>query len=839
MPLAHGAVPRWIGTLVVAWVICVGLPAAVAVGDDPQHVSGLGDIGRLEGLEVTHLGGPMLLGADARHQLVVSGQFSSGHTRDLTGQAKYSVEPAGIVAVDASGLMEPQDNGTAVVTVEVAGQRASVDVQVTHFHEPIPINFPNEITPIFTKLGCNAGGCHGKASGQNGFKLSLLGFEPHEDYEYLVMEGRGRRLFPAAPDASLLLMKGTNEVPHGGGPKLLADSHEYRKLRRWIAQGMPYGNDDDPVVERIEVYPIERTLGRNDTQQLSVIAHYTDGSTEDVTRMAQYEPNDTEMAEISESGLVETHDLTGSVAVMARYQSHVAVFRAMIPLGVQVTDADFPKPRNFVDEIVFDKLRTLGMPPSPVADDGVFLRRVTVDLAGRLPTAEEVEAFLADGSPDKRDRVIDRLLDSGDYADYFANKWNAVLRNKRQQAYEAPGTHAFHMWIRDALHQNMPYDQFVRGVLTASGDIDTNPAVTWYRQVSTTDQQVEDTAQLFLGLRIQCARCHHHPFEKWSEQDYYGFAAFFSQVGTKNENANRITRGVTRVYHKFGTAQARNPKTNEMVPATGLGSEPLEIASTDDPRHALVDWMAQPENPFFARSLANRYWKHFFSRGLVDPEDDMRVTNPASHPELLDKLAETFVESGFDFKHLIRTICQSTTYQLDSVPNDHNARDKQNFSRYYPKRMNAEVLYDALNQVTLGEAQFNNMPKGMRAVQLPDTTSGNYFLTVFGMPVGETACECERSGEANLAQSLHLLNSGEVQGKLSSGSGRAALLARDQERSHEDKVRETYLWAFAREPDADELANCLSFIERHENKQHAYEDLLWALINTKEFLFNH
>jgi hypothetical protein len=819
-------------------VIATGAtPSARA--EDSVHVEGLGDIGTLESLEITHLGGPTLRGADARQQVVVTGRFTSGQLRDLTSQVSYRTEPAGIVSVDATGLVIPQGEGAAQLFADYQGKQAHVELNVTHFEKPLPINFPNEITPIFTKLGCNAGGCHGKASGQNGFKLSLLGFVPREDYEFLVMEGRGRRLFPAAPEASLLLMKGTNQTPHGGGPKLDADSHEYRKLRRWIAQGMPYGNETDPTVERIEIYPKERTLGRSDHQQLAVIAHFTDGSTEDVTRMTQFEPNDTEMAEVTETGRVKTNDLAGSVAIMARYQSHVAVFRALVPLGVQVAASDLPEPRNFIDEIVFAKLKTLGLPPSQLSNDATFLRRVTVDIAGRLPTADEAEMFLGDQSPDKRDRLIDRLLDSGDYADYFANKWNAVLRNKKSQPVEARGTFAFHMWIRDSLQRNTPYDEFVRSIITASGEVQTNPAVTWYRSVNTTEQRVEDTAQLFLGLRIQCARCHHHPFEKWSEQDYYGFAAFFSQVDQKEAEGGRIARDVKRVYHKVGVAQARNPKTGEMVRPTGLGSATLDLAPADDPRHALVDWMADPTNPFFAKSFSNRYWKHFFGRGLVDPEDDMRVTNPASHPELLDKLAESFIESGFDMKQLIRTICQSKTYQLDSTPNEYNARDKQNFSRYYPQRLNAEVLYDALNQVTQSSPSFNGMPSTMRAVQLPDTSAGNYFLTVFGMPAGDTACECERSGEANLAQSLHLLNSNEVQGKLSSGSGRAANFARNTGASEPEKIREMYLWVFAREPDPDELQICVRHVEEHSNKQQAYEDLLWALVNTKEFLFNH
>ena len=437
--------------------------------------------------------------------------------------------PAGIAAVDSTGMLTPLADGNMTVTAQMpGGLQASVEVAVEHFVDDPQVNFPNQIVPIFTKLGCNSGGCHGKASGQNGFKLSLLGFEPGEDYEHLVKEARGRRLFPAAPDRSLLLTKPINAVPHGGGQRLDPDSLEYRLLKRWITQGMPYGKDSDPTVARIQVLPEHAVMTRRGEQQIAVLAQYSDGSVEDVTRLAQFDPNDGEMAEVSARGLVKTLDLTGDVAVMARYQGHVGVFRANLPLGANVDS--LPPVKNFVDELVFAKLKTLGVPPSPVCDDSTFLRRVSVDIAGRLPTLEETQAFLADQDPAKRDKAIDRLLDTADYADYFANKWTAVLRNRRQNPNYMHGTYAFHEWIRETLYANKPYDQFVRDILTASGDVGENPPVAWYREVKDANQQVEDTAQLFLGLRIPCARCHHHPFESWSQRDYYGFAAFFSQV---------------------------------------------------------------------------------------------------------------------------------------------------------------------------------------------------------------------------------------------------------------------------------------------------------------------
>jgi len=822
-------------SLLFGWAAARCEAVETATSSSKPAAPGLGEPGSLRRIAIeTGLpeGKPCVLqGNESRQQLIVTGFYSSGQARDLTRSVAYQVSPAGVVHVDDTGSVTPLGDGTA--TVSVSGEQgitAAAEVKVERFTEQIPINFANQIVPIFTKLGCNSGGCHGKASGQNGFKLSLLGFYPSDDYEFLVKESRGRRLFPAAPDQSLLLAKATNHTPHGGGARMQPDSYEYRLLRRWIAQGMPYGNASDPTVARIEVVPRERAMQRRGSQQVAAIAHYTDGSTEDVTRMTQFEANDTEMAEASATGLVQTLDLTGDVAVMARYQGQVDTFRASIPLGVDV--ATVPEPRSFIDELVFRKLAGLGVPPSAVCDDGTFIRRVTIDITGRLPTADEARQFLADTDPAKRDTWIDRLLASDSYADHFASKWSAILRNKRRQPVDSRGTFAFHAWIRENLYANQPYDQFVRQIVAASGELGINPPVVWYREVKTNDQQVEDTAQLFLGLRIQCARCHHHPFEKWGQDDYYGFAAFFSQVGMKSG----VQTNEPRVYHKRGEALAANPRTGRQMKPTGLGSAPLDLSEDVDPRYSLVDWMADPQNPFFARALVNRYWKHFFGRGIVDPEDDMRVTNPPSNPALLDGLAKHFIDSGFDLKHLVRTICQSQTYQLSSEPNDYNLSDKQNFSRYYPKRLNAEVLLDALDQVTATSTSFNGMPAGTLAVQLPDQGANNYFLTVFGKPQGDTACECERSSEANLAQSLHLLNSSEIQSKLQ--NGRAAALAK-QDRPHDERVREFYHWVYSRDPLADEVGVALAHIKKTENDQQAYEDILWALVNTKEFLFNH
>jgi hypothetical protein len=819
------------------------LTGNLALAAPPQ---GLGDPGQLTGLRIEPSveGQPLTLrGRDARQQLFVTGIYATGQLRDHTRSVQYRAEPSDVLQVDATGFVTPLKDGVAVVTASASSAvTAQLTIAVTGFTEEVPVNFPNQVVPIFTKFACNSGGCHGKASGQNGFKLSLLGFYPEDDHEFLVKEGRGRRIFPTSPRQSLLLTKPVGQSPHGGGKRMEVDSFEYKLIARWIEQGMPYGSPNDPSVVAIKCLPEGRIMPRGGEQQITVQAIYSDGRVEDVTRMALFEANDPEMAEVSATGLVKTHELAGEVAIMARYQGQVSTFRATIPLGAEV--AQTPPVNNFIDEAVFGKLAVLGIPPSALSDDATFLRRVHIDLTGTLPTEEQVTAFLSDQDPDKRNKLIDRLLDTTAYADYFANKWNMVLRNKRRGNDQQSTTYAFYRWIWSSLYENKPYDQFVRDILTASGNAEENPPVTWYREVDQANEQVEDVAQLFLGLRIQCARCHHHPFEKWSQDDYYGLAAFFSRVGKKNIVGFNNQLRDKRVFHQDqqGPAQARNERTGKMLPPTGLGSQPLSIPAEVDPRTHLVEWMAAPDNPFFAKALVNRYWKHFFSRGIVEPEDDMRETNPPSNPELLDKLARSFIDSGFDLKQLCRTICRSSTYQLSSLPNEYNLKDKQNFSRYYPKRLPAEVLYDAFHQVTGTVQSFGGLPAGTTSLQIPDPSIAQnvYFLKVFGQPQGDTACECERSQEANLAQSLHLLNSNEVQNKVSAGNARPANWANDKSRDNEAKLRELYRWVYAREPDAEELRIGLAHLEKHkENPKLAFEDITWALINTKEFLFNH
>jgi hypothetical protein len=788
-----------------------------------------------------------LKGSDAAAQLIITATLAGDRRADLTGDADFEVADKKIARVLPGGRVLPLASGRTEIVARYGNQTAKVAVEAVSIEEDLPINFGNQVVPIFTKLGCNSGGCHGKASGQNGFKISLLGFEPEVDYAALVKEARGRRVNPAVPDQSLLLLKASGGMAHGGGKRTEVGSDEYKTIRRWVAAGLPFGQPDDPVVTSISLFPEGRTLPRNSRQQFAVYAHYSDGSVEDVTRRAQYDSNDTDVATVDGTGLVRTLALSGEAAIMARYQGQVNIFRATVPLGVPTPAYAF-EPKTAVDKYTLAKWKQLGIVPSREATDEQFLRRAYLDIAGTLPTPKQVAEFLADKSADKRDKLIDRLLETPEYSYFFATKWADVLRVKRgnNQQNRAYGTFSFHDWIREAVAADKPYDEFARDILAAVGDEAKCPPTVWYKDVQTADQFVDNASQVFLGTRMQCAQCHHHPYEKWSQDDYWGLAAFYGRVGTKNVPVPGLgvqnQQNQRRLIYTKANGAVQNKRTGRAAVMKPLGGEPMDPDGDVDPRQKLVDWLVDAKNPFFARAVANRYWAHFFGRGIVDPLDDMRVTNPPSNPELLDALAKDLVDSKYSLKHLIKTICKSRTYGLSSEPNEFNKNDKQAYSRYYPKRMSAEVLFDAVCQVTGSPTQFAGLPQDAhapnRAIMLPDESYQSYFLDVFGRPQRISACECERVSEANLAQALHLLNSEEVQGKIARAGGRAEQLAKDP-RPDAEKVEELFLWALGRKPSAKHLALALENIEVNaKNKKLAYENILWALLNTKEFVFN-
>jgi hypothetical protein len=764
-----------------------------------------------------------------RSQLLVS---TAG--RDATSTARYETSDAAIVEVDERGLLIPRGRGKATITIRISDATQSIDVDVSDWQPQRQVDFATEVVPLLSKFGCNAGGCHGKSTGKNGFKLSLFGFDTAFDHAALVNEARGRRVFLSAPRDSLLLTKAVGKVPHGGGKRFEVDSEPYRIIESWIRQGANASSPEAAKITGIRIEPSQTILAADQRQQLRLTAVYSDGSERDVTRQAEYSSNVDVVARVDEGGLVFGGAQSGEAAIMARYMGNVAVFRALRPHGPSLNELPEFEPLTEIDRLAAKRWMQLGLRPSPPADDATILRRLTIDLCGRLPTVEETNEFLADTSPAKRVKLIDRLLDSPDYPAYFALKWSAILRNSRLAGADQ-AAYAFHNWIRDMIARNRPYDDFVRGIVAASGEWQDAPAINWYWQ--SRDDQLHmvtaDTAQLFLGLRLQCARCHHHPYERFTQEDYFGLAGFFSRVGRKSF-------GQPPPYYSSGqrTTGEKNPVTGQPIEPKYLDGEYATFTPEQDPRHGLVDWMAQPDNRFFAPALVNRLWSHFYGRGLVNEADDMRETNPATNPELLDWLAKEFVDSKFDMKHIIRLIVSSRMYQLSSEPRPENADDTQNFARFYARRMISEVFLDAVDQACGTRSNFNNMSRTARAVDLPHEGFGSYFLDTFDRPQRVTVCECERSPGATLAQVLLLANSDEVENKLAAGDGRIARLI-NEKKPIPEIVDELYLATFNRPATAAERARASEHLEKAEDQRKAAEDLLWSLLNSREFMFNH
>jgi hypothetical protein len=806
--------------------------------------------------------------ADDRAQLLVTAVFADGATRDVTQLVTYHPMNSAIVSVEEGkarplgdgetririvaslaadgglqmaglpGAVAPPTDVKSAANPHPAGAEvvAEVEARVEQFAVSRRLNFTNDIIPVLTKFGCNSGGCHGKFGGQNGFALSLLGFDPQGDYDAIVKQAHGRRVFPLAPERSLMLTKPTGEAVHGGGRRFSMDSETAELLRRWIEQGLPFGKAEDPRVVRIEAFPRERVLPRNSRQQLRVVATYSDDSAEDVTAEAQYQAQQPDLLTVSSGGLAGTLDSTGEGAIMIRYMGQVDVARLTVPYGEPLPESAYANfhPRGAIDELVMAKWQKLGVAPSPRSSDVEFLRRASIDLIGTLPTPEEVREFVADANPQKRDALVDRLLERDEYASYWANIWGDVLRNKRRNGDQAKrGTFAFAAWIREAFAQNMPYDQFAAAILTAQGNVADSPAVVWYREVRNQIHQVNDTAQLFMGTRINCANCHHHPYERWSQDDYWGMAAFFARLGNKQGEVSG--ENAIFVRKDGGVSQ---PRSGRPMKPKALGGPEYEYVRGQDPRQLLADWLAQPDNPYFAPAIANRLWAHFMGVGLVEAVDDMRITNPPSNPALLDNLAQQFVADKFDLKRLVRRIMTSEVYGLSSLPIEENAKDRRNYARYVTRRMPAEVLSDAIDRVTGSPEKYSGLPRGTRAIDLPDEGVTNYLLTVFGRSQRETPCECERSAEPNLSQVLHLMNSEEIQSKLNTKDGRLAELVASH-KPPEALVDELYLVSFSRLPDDAERSDAASYLASAKDLRAALSDLTWALLNSKEFLYNH
>jgi hypothetical protein len=715
------------------------------------------------------------------------------------------------------------------------------------------VSFELDIQPILTARGCNQGACHGKSRGQNGFQLSLLGFDPDFDYAALTQQARGRRIFPAAPERSLLLEKATAMLPHGGGVRIEKGSPDYDLIASWIVQGAPRRVTDEPKLLSVSVSEPERFLKPGESFSPKVTASYSNGSSRDVTSRTQFQSSEMGICAVDGTGLVKAGPIPGEATIMARYMNIIAVCHVAIPLPGEVSGevyAALPR-QNFIDEQVWTKLQSLGITPSPMADDAKFLRRVYLDIIGRLPTPEEVRAFLADGESAKRSRVVDELLRRPEYADHWAAKWADLLRpNPYRVGIKAVMN--YDAWIRESFRTNKPYDQFVRELITARGSTWDNGASVLFRDRREPQEITTLVSQLFLGIRLECAKCHHHPFEKYGQDDFYSFAAFFSRLGFKGTGLSPPISGSEEIVltKKSGTvehpvtrkAMEAKPLFGEMKKGSGFGVRGSGMPGIGgvtelDPREDLAAWVTADENPYFAKVIVNRVWADLMGRGLVEPVDDLRATNPPTNGPLLDALAADFRSGKYDLKQLIRTICASYVYGLSSLPNERNVGDRQNYSRHYRARLRGEVLLDAVSDITGIGDTFTAMPAGSRANQLWTTRVQSVFLDTFGRPNPNQDPPCERTSDTTVTQTLHLMNAPLLHSRVTADGGRAAKLAAS-DLTPEKIVEEIYLLVYSRLPDAPEFEIGKElFAEKDVSRRQAAEDLLWALVNTPEFMF--
>ncbi|NQV24511.1 MAG: DUF1553 domain-containing protein [Rhodopirellula sp.] len=770
-----------------------------------------------------------LNGVDSRWQLLVS-HDDVGLSFDSTRTADYQSANPDVASVSPGGVVRGISDGETVIKVFVNGQTQSVPVAVRGAKAKRHLHFETDVLPVLSRYGCNTSGCHGKAEGQNGFKLSIFGFDPAADLAALTQEGRGRRINRTMPEQSLLLMKASGGVPHGGGIRIRRNSPEYRVVADWIRAGGVAGDADAAKLSAIQVAPQNSRMPMEAPRQLQVTARFSDGREIDVTHLAKFQSNSEPLATVDEFGLVTTGDNPGEAAIMASYLGEVDVFRAIVPQPDNGSAFPQQPVLNFIDELVDAKLRKLNIYPNGLCSDSEFLRRVYLDIIGTLPTAEESRAYLEDSSLDKRKMLVDTLLTRKEYADFQALKWSDVLRVDRlalghKQAY------SYYRWIREAFAHNRPFDEIARDIVTATGPVSKNPAANLFKVAKKPGEVAATISQVFMGIRIECAQCHHHPFDQWSQRDYYGMEAFFTQVNFKSTPADQVL-----IPNKGGAT--KHPRTGESVQAHALlQNEPAETPEGDR-RRLFAEWLTADDNQWFARNIVNRVWAQFVGRGIVTPVDDFRLTNPPTNPELLNSLAKSFVDSGFDLHQLIRTITSSRTYQLATTPSEMNERDEQNYSRALFKRLDAEVRFDMICQVTGTSEKFEGMPSGYRAIELWDSQVPHYFLSLFGRPVRATACECERANQPSVAQVLHVLNSPQIQEKLSSDAGKLALLEQTIA-DNEKLVDEIYLMFYSRFPTVGEKVSVSRYLAKADNRRKAVEDVAWSLMNTVEFLFNH
>lgn len=788
-----------------------------------------------------------LEGNFAQTQLVVSRADSTGkssdRSADLTHSATYTCANPEIAQLDGTGRVLAVANGETVVRITSEDVTVEVPLTVSGIVEQPQLEFIRDVQPLIAKAGCNTGACHAQQYGQGGFKLSVFGFDPSLDRNAIVRDRHQRRVNPIEPERSLILLKPTMQVPHGGGKRLATGSVEHQMLLAWLKSGAAKPKKEPASVTGLTVFPDQRVGENGMRQQLRVEATYADGSVRDVTALARYDAVDEAMLDVTDDGFVSTLD-AGQSPVMIRFEGQAAISLFLVPYQESVELAGWQN-NNFVDELASEKFRALGIEPSSLCDDATFVRRAFLDATGTLPTITQTQDFIDSTDKKKREQLIDALLGltgdpekdihNDDYAAYWTLKWSDLVRNTSSGNRVEQAMWAMHNWMKESFRVNRPFDEFVSELVTAKGSVYSSGPANYFRIFRNTNELTEATAQLFLGVRLECAKCHHHPFEKYAQSDYYGFAAFFSRVGTKRSEEFGLFGSESVVIVKT-SGEVSHPKTRQRMSPTPLEGEPTDHPL--DRRIALAEWLSSPDNDYFARSVVNRYVSYLLGRGLVDPVDDLRSTNPPTNPQLMAALSQQFIDSGFDLKQLIRTIMVSRLYQLSSQPTEQNASDRRFYSHYLVKRLPAEPLLDAIDQATESPTKFKNLPPGTRAIALPDAEYPNYFLNTFAKPKRASVCECERTPDQNLSQALHIVNGDILTSKLADKNGRVARLIKEQ-KSHAEIVTELYMAAICRTPTNQEVSLSAEFLKEAPNTQEGYEDLLWSLIVSKQFLFVH
>jgi hypothetical protein len=786
-----------------------------------------------------------LSGPNAHQQLLLEKVKDHNFVGQVTNVTFTSSDTNVVIFV--KDVAVPVGNGQAKVQVANGACSVVAEVTVSKMGQPMPWSFRNNVQPVLAKAGCSAGACHGAAAGQNGFKLSLRGYDDEGDYLALTHNASARRIVPDDPGRSLMLLKPTTAVPHKGSKRFDTDSLEYRILSEWIANGTPGPQPEDPRITGIEILPKQVVVQPGTTQQLLIRAHFNDGHSEDVTHWAKFTESNSAVTQVDDLGNVKIIGY-GEGAVTAWYLSKIATATVTVPYENHVAPDTYAKARrrNFIDDLVLDKLQKLNLPPSPPASDAEFLRRAYLDTIGVLPTALEAREFLADTATDKRDRLIEALLQRPEFVDYWTYKWSDLLLVSSEKL-SPPAMWSYYNWIRNSVAANTPWDVFARKIVTAKGSTLENGAANFYLLHEDPPNMSETVSQAFLGMSINCAKCHNHPMEKWTNQDYYSMANLFARVRTKSGHGDG-----NEIIFVSSSGDINQPLTGRPQPPRPLDGTALPMDSPEDRREHLADWLTSPENPYFARAIVNRVWANFLGVGLVEAVDDMRMTNPASNERLLAAAADYLIKRHFDLKELMQAILQSETYQCSSEPLPENAADSRFYSHYYPKRLKAEVLLDAYAEVTGVPSEFvtdlrnqnrglgDKYPLGFRALQLPDTKTFSYFLKTFGRPEREKTCECERSATPSMAQVLHIVNGDTVNKKLAAKDN----VISKELAAHEplpDLVDDAYLSSLSRPPTKTEKEKLVAALDAAagNDQRAAVEDVYWAILSSKEFLFNH